>query len=183
MVRLWVAMLVGLAVALGAREVSPRAGQEAGALPAGGEASASGDGHAAERRGTQEGARFEAIDIFVDSGVAALAAYQVEAKATAGDVRLVGVEGGEHAAFAPAPHYDPAVLHAGRMRERIVIAAFSTAGELPTGRTRVARLHVRVTGEQADYAVRLETAGGADGKRIQAKVDWAAAAGGAGDRK
>ena len=64
---------------------------------------------------------------------------------TAGDVKLVGIEGGEHAAFAQPPYYDPKAL----LNERIVIAAFNTAGadKLPSGKTRVARLMVRVDGE------------------------------------
>jgi len=181
-VRVWVAMMLGLVVALGARGVSPRPevgvpGAQAAAEDPHPSPLPEGEGAGAER----DGVRFEVVDIFVDSGLVPLAAYQVEVRATAGDVKLVGVEGGAHAAFAAAPFYDPAALHAGRMRERIVIAAFSTAGELPTGRTRVARLHVRVSGAAA-YSVKLETAGGVDGHKIDARASYAPADGGAGDR-
>lgn len=131
---------------------------------------------AAEKRGD---VRFTWIDVFVDSGAALLAAYQVEVKAAAlhaaekdpASPMLVGVEGGEHAAFADAPYYDPAALHDGA-GERIVLAAFSTdgPGRLPSGNVRVARLHVRVNGgaPTAGYEARLVTAADADGTRIEA---------------
>ena len=42
--------------------------------------------------------RFEAIDIYIDSGAQPLAAYQVELRATSGDVKAVGIEGGDPSA-------------------------------------------------------------------------------------
>jgi hypothetical protein len=45
--------------------------------------------------------RFRAVDIFVDSTNKPLAAYQLEFTASAG-AKIVGIEGGEHAAFLPA---------------------------------------------------------------------------------
>lgn len=123
---------------------------------------------------------FAAIDIFVDPGAAPLGGYQVEVKAVtpvdaagAPDVKLVGVEGGDAAAYKAAPYYDPAALHENQLRDRIIIAAFSTAAELPTGRTRVARLHVQVTGPAPTYWLTLMTAGAADGRKIDAKVAYA----------
>jgi hypothetical protein len=107
--------------------------------------------------------RFEAVDIVIDSGATPLAAYQLELFERSGRAKLSGVEGGEPAAFKEAPYYDPAALSGGR----IIVAAFSTAGELPSGRTRVARLHFQVDGEApADYEARLVVAGDADGKEI-----------------
>src|SRR6185295_2413242 len=67
------------------------------------------------------GARFEAVDVYVDSGGKPLGAYQIELKAASGDVKAVGIEGGEAAAFGQAPYYDPAALHDNQLRERIVL--------------------------------------------------------------
>ena len=109
------------------------------------------------------GVRFEAVDVYVDSKAEALAAYQFELKVTAGDVTTVGVEGGEHAAFRDAPYYDPAAM----AKRRIIIAAFNTGSDLPTGRTRVARVHVRVgPGERPVYQAELQVAGDAEGRKI-----------------
>jgi len=110
-------------------------------------------------------ARFEAVDVFVNAGNTPLAAYQVEVKASAGRVKVVGVEGGEPKVFAAPPYYDPKAMQ----NERVIVGAFSTAAELPTGRIRVARVHVMVeAGEEAAYAVTLMTAGNSAGQRIDA---------------
>jgi hypothetical protein len=115
--------------------------------------------------------RFAAVDVYVDSGTQALAAYQFELSAAAGEFRIVGVEGGEHAAFAGPPYYDPAAL----MNDRIIIAAFNTGANLPTGRTRVARVHVQISGnEEPAYSVKLVVAGDADGKPITATASVSA---------
>jgi len=108
-----------------------------------------------------ESVRFEAVDVFVDSGDKLLAAYQFELKAKSGEVLLAGLEGGEHAAFKAAPYYDPAAL----LRNKVIVAAFSTAPQLPHGRTRVARLMVQVTGpDEPAYDAKLSVAGSTDGK-------------------
>jgi hypothetical protein len=124
----------------------------------------------AQPEAAQAQRRFVTLDVFVDAGAAKLGAYQVELKAGAAAAKLVGVEGGEHAAFSQPPYYDPAALHEDQLKERIVLAAFSTDAELPTGRTRVARLHVQVTGDGA-YEAKLLTAGAREGERIEAKVE------------
>lgn len=115
------------------------------------------------------GVRFAAVDVSVDAGNKPLAAYQLEFEATSGQVKIVGIEGGEHAAFKPAPYYDAnAIQH-----ERVILAAFSTAaaGELPAGRTRVATIHVQITGEvEPDYAVKLTASATADGKETKATI-------------
>jgi hypothetical protein len=171
-VRLWVVMLLGLLVALGAREAGTQAGQAASVAVETQE-----DPHP-NLLPKGEGVRFEAIDIFVDSGAMPLAAYQVEVRAVAGDVKLVGVEGGDHAAYKDPPRYDPKALHDGQFKERIIVAAFSTGAELPSGRVRVARLHVQVSGaEGPEYVVKLMAAGAADGHRIDAIVTHGPAAG------
>jgi hypothetical protein len=110
--------------------------------------------------------RFESVDVYIDSGRAPLAAYQVEFIANADRVAIVGIEGGEHPAFAEPPYYDPAAL----TQHRVIIAAFSTAKDLPIGRTRVARLHLRVQGtEEAEYSTKLLVAATLNGELIDAK--------------
>jgi hypothetical protein len=112
---------------------------------------------------------FEAWDVFVDSGARALGAYQFEWVVRGGGASIVGVEGGDAGAFANAPWYDAAALQGGR----IVIAAFSTAAELPMGRTRVACVHLRVEpGAAPRFAVRLQASADGDGAAIEAAVTW-----------
>ena len=108
---------------------------------------------------------FTFLDVFIDSQGKPLAAYQFGLRATSGDVKLVGIEGGEHTAFAKPPYYDPKAL----LGERIVIAAFNTgaAETLPSGKTRVARLMVRVGGsEKPQYDVKLQVAASVDAKPL-----------------
>ena len=101
----------------------------------------------------QTGVRFAAVDVYIDSGETPLAAFQFELNAGNADVKIVGVEGGEHPAFARPPYYDPKALHD---EGRIIIAAFNTGDDLPTGQTRIARIHVRIIGEQQpEYGVEL----------------------------
>ena len=113
--------------------------------------------------------RFEAVDVFVETGEAALAAYQLDLSAIAGDVRIVGLEGGAHPLFAEPPYYDPVAMHG----DRVIIAAFSTAaaGDLPRGRTRIATVHVQISGDQAPhYEATLSVSATADGAPIPAHV-------------
>jgi hypothetical protein len=109
---------------------------------------------------------FDWVDIYVDSGDVPLGAYQFELSAAVGEVKIVGVEGGEHPAFAEPPYYDPAALQ----EDRIIIAAYSLADELPTHRTRVARVHVQVTGDKPAYAVELTVAADAEGNPLDAAI-------------
>lgn len=116
------------------------------------------------------GVRFEAVDVFVDSAEQPLAAYQFEFAAETGEVKIVGIEGGEHAAFREPPYYDPAAL----AQHRAIIAAFHTGADLPTGKTRVARIHVQVTGAaEPGYVAELQVAASADGKEIPATLTLA----------
>ncbi len=109
------------------------------------------------------GTRFMAFDVFVDSGTNALAAWQLDFRATKGDVKIVGIEGGEHGAFKEPPHYDPKAMQ----HERVRLAAFSTAADLPHGKTRVATIHVQVTGStEPQFTIRVEAAAQADGAKI-----------------
>jgi hypothetical protein len=113
--------------------------------------------------------RFAAVDVVIDSGDKPLAAYQFELTANSGAFKIVGVEGGEHAAFAKPPYYDPAALS----RDRIIIAAFNTGRDLPKGKTRVARIHVRISGnEDPQYDVKLAVAASIDGEKIPVTATW-----------
>ena len=124
---------------------------------------------AGEGEGANLPVRFAAVEVFIDSGEQALAAWQFELAAERGDVKIVGIEGGEHPAFKSPPYYDPAAMQ----HDRVILAAFNTgsAENLPKGKTRIARIHVQIAGGvPPEYAIRLETAGGPDGGRIQATV-------------
>jgi hypothetical protein len=116
-----------------------------------------------------EGSRFQAIDIFVDSGSQPLAAYQLTFVGPNG-TKIVGIEGGNHTAFAEAPYYDPQAIQ----REEVVIAAFNTApaGQLPTGRTRVATIHVQTnTKSTSAYKLEVSAAAAPDGKQIKVRAE------------
>ncbi len=115
------------------------------------------------------GPRFGYVDIFIDSGDIPLAVYQIELQATTGDIRIVGVEGSDSPAFATPPHYDPAALQDG---ERIVLGAFSTQPDLPLGKTRIARVHLRIIGPPPTLALSLTVAGDADANPIDAKTSF-----------
>ena len=111
--------------------------------------------------------RFEAVDIFVDSGAKPLAAFQLEFRVGNGDAKIVGVEGGSHAAFREPPFYDPKAIQ----QERVILAAFSTAkaDQLPRNKTRVATIHLQINGtKEPEFTVKLKTAADADGRKIQA---------------
>jgi hypothetical protein len=113
--------------------------------------------------------RFEAVDVYVETGDEPLAAYQLDLGAVAGDVRIVGLEGGEHPAFAEPPYYDPVAMQG----DRVIIAAFSTAAadDLPRGRTRIATVHVRISGDRAPrYEAALSVSATAEGEPIPARV-------------
>lgn len=113
--------------------------------------------------------RFGWVDVFIDSGEAALAAYQFELSAEAGDVRIVGIEGGGHEAFAAPPYYDERAMQ----HDHVIVGAFNTgeATALPVGRVRVARIHVRVEGDRpAEYVARLQTAGDVHGEKLDVQL-------------
>jgi hypothetical protein len=119
----------------------------------------------AESAAQMPAGRFTPVAVYVDSGAAPLAAYQVEI--TAPGAEIAGVEGGEAAAFRAAPYYDPAALRGGR----IVLAAFDTGKDLPRGRTRVATLHMYEPGSTAPaYETTLIVAASTDGEPIAASV-------------
>jgi len=112
-----------------------------------------------------DGVRFETLEIYVDAGSHPLAAWQFEFRVAAGDAEVVGVEGGEPPAFAEAPYYDPSALRGGYL----IVAAFQANDEVPTGRTRVATLHLMVRGDREPrYDVSLVVASDPDGNSYDA---------------
>ncbi len=114
--------------------------------------------------------RFEYIDVYIDSGDAPLAAYQFELTDAAGSIKIVGIEGGEHEAFATPPYYDPKAMKG----DRAIIAALSTADNLPTGRTRVATVHVQVEAAVIpEISINLNVAGDVQGNELDADVSFA----------
>src|SRR5262249_31529056 len=115
--------------------------------------------------------RFRSVDIFVDPQGKPLAAYQIEFTGESESVKLVGIEGGAHAAFKEPPYYDPAAL----AHNRVILAALNAADDLPTGKTRVARLHLEISNLQSEISdlklsTRLITAATSDGTKIAALV-------------
>ncbi len=137
------------------------------------------DGHAqdvapADAPATNAVTHFEAVDILIDPGGTPLAAYQIEFVAAAARVKLVGVEGGDHAAFREPPYYDPAALS----RHRVILAAFSTSADLPKSVMRIARLHVQISGDgQPEWSAKLIVASSATSDSIPADVRLSAAEG------
>jgi hypothetical protein len=113
--------------------------------------------------------RFVSLPVYIDSGSQALAAYQFELKVKTGQVKIVGVENGEHPAFAQPPYYDPAAL----AKDRIIIAAFNTGKNLPTGRTRVTSIQLQIIGQaEPQYELNLTVTADAEGKEIPAKISY-----------
>jgi hypothetical protein len=57
------------------------------------------------------------------------------------------------------------------MNERIIIAAFNTGSDLPTTRTRIATVHLQITGDaEPKYALKLITAADSNAEGIPAKI-------------
>ena len=108
-------------------------------------------------------ARFSYVDVYLDAKAESFAAYQFEFVAEKGHATVVGIEGGEHPAFAKnPPYYDAAALG----RNRVILAAFSTEKQLPKGKSRIARIHLMIEGDQPQYAVKLVVAAKGDGTAI-----------------
>ena len=124
----------------------------------------------AQETATEEGrVRFCAVDIYVDSKASPLAAYQLEFTVTNGVAKIVGIEGGEHVAFHEPPFYDPKAMQ----HERVILAAFNTGDQLPSGKTRVATIHLQVTNSlPLQCELKLQAAGNSAGARIAAEVSF-----------
>ncbi len=121
---------------------------------------------AADTPTTRPAGRFTTVDVVIDSADKPLAAWQVELKATSGNVKIVGVEGGDHRnVYRDPPYYDPAALAGGR----IILASFTTGDTAPKGRIIVARVHLQSDGE---YQLVASTTAAADtaAKPIEVKA-------------
>jgi len=123
--------------------------------------------------------RFAAIDVRFDVGRARLAAWQFELRIDTDDetrAEIVGIEGGEHSAFRDAPFFDERVvgdavpgLRSFAHEGRVVVAAFDTGEDLPSGLTRLSRVHLLVKGSgEPRFNVRVLAAANADGESIDA---------------
>ncbi len=109
--------------------------------------------------------RFQAVHVFLDAKDDSLAAYQIFLRATKGDVKIVGIEGGEPDAFKQPPFYDPKAIQ----KERVILAAFSTRpkAELPTGKVRVATIHLQVSGHaEPEFETKLQAAANHEAKKF-----------------
>jgi hypothetical protein len=87
-------------------------------------------------------------------------------------MKIVGVENGASAAYSRAPYYDREAVQLGTA-DRIIVADFSLAepSQLPSGRTRVATLHLMLTGPgEPAFELDLVTAVRHDGRTIDASI-------------
>jgi len=114
---------------------------------------------------------FRVVDIYVDSKGAPLAAYQLRFSMTNANVKILGIEGGQHPAFREPPVYDPKAMQ----HDRVIIAAFNTGStdELPKGKTRVATIHVQTTADEAlQCRLKVQTAANPEGTKITVEATW-----------
>ncbi len=115
---------------------------------------------------TSESVRFATVDVIIDAKGKPLAAYQVEFVADS-SVKLVGIEGGDHAAFKAPPYYDPAALS----NNRVILAAFSAGTDLPKSSFRAARLHLQIsTSEKPKMEIKPIVTADAVGAKVPADV-------------
>ncbi len=117
--------------------------------------------------------RFCVVDIYVHSRTTPLAAYQLQFAVTNGAAKIIGIEGGEHPAFREPPFYDPKAMQ----HERVIIAAFNTgsADQLPSGKTRVATIHLQISASEPgplQCELKLQAVGNAEGVRINAAASF-----------
>jgi hypothetical protein len=106
----------------------------------------------------------------MDSGNQPLAAYQLSFSCATSDAKIVGIEGGEHSAFAEPPYYDPKAMQ----DNHVVVAAFNTAGpgQLPRGRTRIATIHVQTSGSAVkQYELKVDAAVTPAGESIAVRAE------------
>lgn len=115
--------------------------------------------------------RFASVDVYLDGGEP-VAAWQFELSDKRRSMKVVGVENGDSAAYPRAPYYDREAVRLGTA-DRIIVADYSVAdaSELPTGRTRIATVHVVLSGsDDADLEIKLITAVRSDGTAIDAAL-------------
>ena len=114
-------------------------------------------------------AEFALFDVYVDTGEEPLAAYQLKLSDERAAVKIISVEGGEHASFREPPKFDAKAIQ----RDVIKIAAFSLDAKekLPTGRVRVASLHVEIgPGLTPAWKAAVEAAARPGGGKISAEI-------------
>ncbi len=117
--------------------------------------------------GSSTEARFVTLAVTLDGGEHRIAAYQAELEVVAGRAEIVGVEGGGEPGFSEPPYYDPAALAGGR----VILGAFDTKRALPTGRQRVAVVHLRETGTvPVEYALTNVVTASLNGETINARA-------------
>jgi len=117
---------------------------------------------------------FQTLDIYLDPQGTPLGAYQFELTEADGRMTVVGLENGEHPAFAQPPFYDESAVSAGRA-DRVIAAAYSLRPpeRLPTSRTRVCSVHVQIAGEgEPEFVLNLVAAGNAAGRPIPATIEF-----------
>jgi hypothetical protein len=115
--------------------------------------------------------RFAAVDIYLDS-TEPVAAWQFELNDRNGVMKIAGVENGESAAFERVPYYDREAVQLGTA-DRIVVADFSLADAslLPSGRIRIATLHLVLSGaDDPAFDLDLVTAVTHNGQLIDASI-------------
>ena len=118
-----------------------------------------------------EYARFAAVEIYLHSSEP-VAAWQFSLNEKNGLMKVVGVENGESAAFARTPYYDREAIRLGSA-DKVIVADFSLADEnrLPSGRTRIATIHLMLTGTgEPAYNLYLITATAYDGRVVDASI-------------
>lgn len=116
--------------------------------------------------------RFTSVDVFIESSEP-VAAWQLEFAASNNAMQVVGVENGDSRAFDGPPYYDREAVEQGRA-DRIVIADYSLEDEslLPSGRIRVATVHVMLSGDaEPEFDTRLIVATSYRGSRVNAEID------------
>lgn len=122
--------------------------------------------------------RFASVDVYLD-GDEPVAAWQFELSDNGGSMKVVGVENGDSAAYRRVPYYDREAVRLGTA-DRITVADYSVAdaSELPSGRTRIATVHVMLSGSGApDFVIKLITVVRADGTAIDATLSFELASG------
>lgn len=125
----------------------------------------------AEQRVGNGGVRFGVVDIFVDAEEP-FAAWQFELTEHRGQMTIVGIENGSSVAYSDAPFYDREAIRLGTA-DWVVVADFSLApsASLPSGKTRIASIHVRLSGSaKPDYEVRLMALADASGQPVDAQI-------------
>lgn len=132
---------------------------------------------AGERSGTQA-VRFSVVNIIVDAEEP-FAAWQFELTERRGRMTIVGVENGSSAAYSDAPFYDREAIRLGTA-DRVIVADYSLApaASLPSGKIRIASIHVRLSGSaEPEYQLRLMALADSTGQPMDAQISMEIPAG------